>query len=101
MGDIYQSLKIEVQREREGIYGQPTQIFNLEKFKKKYDKKEGINPKKVKFNKKFLDPLYNPFFVKKPTADTELIIFLSMFKGDFTKGILDELQSQYQVNLKA
>ena len=54
-------------------------IPNLDKFYKIFDKKAGLNPKKVKTNDRILDPWYDPFEKKKTTADPEILVFLSMF----------------------
>jgi hypothetical protein len=42
-----------------------------------------------------IDPRYNPFAKKKFKADGDVLMFLTLFQGDFKKKIDDELKMEY------
>ena len=81
--DIYESLPVIVSAQWKGIYGQPTQVFDLEKFKKVFDPAVGINLAKIKINSQMLDEMYDPFKVTKKKVDPEIELFLSIFTPEF------------------
>lgn len=74
-------------------------IPNLDSFEKVFDVKQGLNPKKVKTDDRVLDPRFDPFEKVKKTADPEILVFLSMFNGDFKQTIEKELVEEYQISL--